>query len=185
MGDIVAKAKGKNQPVKKGAKKSPQKEDESIRGIIRIAGKDVRGYVPLHKALYHIKGVGKRYANICANLTSKKLGIDAEIPVGKLSDEQLGKVEQIITNPLKNGVPVYILNRRRDYASGEDKHLISNELDFAVKMDIDRDKKMRTWRGISHMYRKKVRGQRTRTSGRRSGSVGVVRKKLQPGKSGK
>ena len=173
-------AKSKQQ---KSKSKPDKKEDDGIRGIVRVAGKDVRGHVPLNKALSHVKGVGLRYANVCAKIIANKMGVSVDSPIGSMSDEQLEEIERVITNPLENNIPVYMLNRRRDYSTGEDKHLISNDLDFAIKMDIDREKKIKSWRGISHMYRKKVRGQRTRTSGRRGGTVGVVRKKQQPGKS--
>jgi len=191
----LAKEKDKSQKrenapseKKEGQKRveKPEKADkiaEDMRGIIRIAGKDVKGHVPLWKALYHVKGVGKRYALICADVTAQKTGLDINAPVGKLTDAQVGEIEEIITKPLENGIPSYMVNRRREYSSGKDMHLISSDLDFAVKQDVDRDIKTRTWRGISHMYRKKVRGQRTRTSGRRGGSVGVVKKKLKPGET--
>lgn len=156
---------------------------EEIRGIIRIAGKDVKGQVHLRKALCRIKGVGRRYAAICSDITASKMGIEPNVPVGSLTDAQLGEIESIITHPDQHGVPAFLRNRRREYTTGKDVHLISSDLDFAVKQDIDRDIKTRTWRGISHMYRKKVRGQKTRTSGRKGGSVGVVKKKAEPGKA--
>lgn len=164
-------------------KKDEPSDKEEIRGIIRIAGKDVKGQVPLKKALYKVKGVGKRYAVICADITATKMGLDINVPVGSLTDAQLGEIELIITHPEQYDVPEFLRNRRREYTTGKDVHLISNDLDYAVKQDIDRDIKTRSWRGISHMYRKKVRGQNTRTSGRRGGSVGVIKKKAEPGKA--
>ncbi|MGB9635500.1 MAG: 30S ribosomal protein S13 [Candidatus Micrarchaeia archaeon] len=154
-----------------------------IKGIVRIAGKDVKGQMPLKKALYQVKGVGRRYAGVCANVIHQEMGVSPLTQVGTLDDSQLSKIESIISSPLEYGIPRYMLNRRRDYATGEDKQLISNDLDFAVKQSIELDKKIKTWRGISHMYRKKVRGQRTRTSGRKGSSVGVVQKKMMPGKA--
>jgi len=44
--------------------------------------------------------------------------------------------------------------------------------------------KSKSWRGISHMFRKKVRGQRTKSSGRKGTTMGVSKKKPQPSKGG-
>lgn len=176
----VAQAGGQQPKPAQGKEKVP---DDEIRGIIRVAGKDVKGHIPMHKALRHIKGVGKRYADVCAEIAASRLHVDENIPIGKLTDVQLDQVEEIISHPLDNGLPSFMLNKRREFSTGKDVHLISNDLDYSVKQDIDREMKGRTWRGISHMYRKKVRGQRTRTSGRKGGSVGVVRKKAEPGKA--
>ncbi|MEM3364380.1 MAG: 30S ribosomal protein S13 [Candidatus Micrarchaeia archaeon] len=167
-------------------KKSESREKpaaEDIRGIVRVAGKDVKGHVPMKKALSHVKGVGRRYAEVCSEIAAEKLKVNENIPIGKLSDAQLEEIESIITSPQENGLPLYMLNRRKEFTTGKDMHLISNDLDYAVKQDVDREMKSKTWRGISHMYRKKVRGQRTRTRGRKGGSVGVVKKKEMPGKA--
>ncbi len=168
---------------KKGSTKSKKKEESSdIRGIVRIAGKDVKGHFPMFKALSHVKGVGRRYASIVSAIAARELGSTVDAPIGSFSDEQLERMEEIITNPLKYNVPTYLLNKRREFSSGKDLHLISNDLIFSIRQDIEKEMKTRSWRGISHMFRKKVRGQRTRTSGRRGGTLGVVRKKNQPGK---
>jgi len=188
--------KEKEKPVKeskvpKQVKEKPQQkpkvrveENENLRGIIRISGKDVEGHVQVKKALYAVKGVGKRYAAICAEIAYEKLGIDPESQVGLLSDDQLGKIEEIITNPANYNVPSYVMNRRKDYVTGEDKHLITNDLGFAIKNDVEKEMKTKSWKGISHMYRKKVRGQRTKSSGRRGKTMGVSKKKTQPAKAG-
>ncbi len=169
---------------KKGSSKNKKKVDESseIRGIVRIAGKDVRGHFPMYKALSHVKGVGRRYAKVISEIAASKLNTQVDAPIGSFSDEQLEAIENIMTHPLDYGVPEYMLNKRREFSSGEAKHLISNDLIFSLRQDVEKEMKIRSWRGISHMYRKKVRGQRTRTTGRRGSTLGVVRKKNQPGK---
>lgn len=187
-GDNVAKSKeevkGEIKSEKENVKDKNKPDGEGeLRGIVRIAGKDIKGNVPLRRALWQVKGIGRRYAHVCAEVINQKMGIDPLTKVGMLNDSQLGKIESIMMNPLEYDIPQYMLNRRKDYATGENKHLISNDLNFAVKQSIELDKKIKTWRGISHMYRKKVRGQKTRTRGRRGGTVGVVRKKTMPGKA--
>jgi small subunit ribosomal protein S13 len=160
-------------------------DDENVRGIVRISGKDVEGHLPVRKAMSAVKGVGKRYASICAEIAHEKLNIDPNSEVGLLTDEQLGQLEEIIISPKEHNIPTYMMNRRKDYATGEDTHLITNELGFAIKTDVEKEMKTKSWRGISHMYRKKVRGQRTRSTGRKGTTMGVSRKKSQPQKKSK
>lgn len=188
--------KEKEKPVKeskvpKQVKEKPQQkpkirvsDNEDLRGIVRISGKDVEGHVLVKKALYAVKGVGKRYASICAEIAYEKLGIDPYSQVGMLTDDQLSKIEEIITNPANYNVPSFVMNRRKDYVTGDDKHLITNELGFAIKNDVEKEMKTKSWKGISHMYRKKVRGQRTKSSGRRGKTMGVSKKKVLPAKAG-
>jgi small subunit ribosomal protein S13 len=42
-----------------------------------------------------------------------------------------------------------------------------------ISNDIDREKTIMSWRGYRHMFGLRVRGQCTRTTGRRGGAVGV------------
>jgi small subunit ribosomal protein S13 len=71
------------------------------------------------------------------------------------------------------------VNRRKDLRDGDDKHLISNRLTITVKRDIERMKKMRSYKGIRHQLGLKVRGQRTKSTGRGGLVIGVVRSKLR------
>ena len=59
--------------------------------------------------------------------------------------------------------------------TGSDKHLVTSDLDFTISNDIEREKSVMSWRGYRHMFGLKVRGQHTRTSGRKAGAVGVKR----------
>lgn len=172
----------RDKPVNVPKPKVKIQEDENVRGIVRISGKDVQGHVPVRKAMSAVRGVGKRYAAICAEIAHEKYGIDSNSPIGSLSDEQLEILEKIIVTPKENGLPTYVMNRRKDYLTGEDTHLITNELTFSIKTDVEKEMKSKSWKGISHMFRKKVRGQRTRSTGRRGTSMGVSRKKQQPAK---
>ncbi len=174
----------REKPVNTPKPKVRVSDDENMRGIVRISGKDVEGHVPVRKAMYAVKGVGRRYASICADIAHEKLGIDPYTQVGLLTDEQLSKIEEIITTPAENNIPSFIRNRRKNYLTGEDEHLITNELGFAIKTDVEKEMKSKSWRGISHMFRKKVRGQRTKSSGRKGTTMGVSKKKPQPSKGG-
>jgi len=64
--------------------------------------------------------------------------------------------------------------------------LITSDIALSVRNDIEREKAMSSWRGYRHMYGLKVRGQRTRCTGRKGGAVGVQKggKILPPGALG-
>ena len=55
--------------------------------------------------------------------------------------------------------------------------MASNVLETKLREDIERLFKMRSNRGLRHKWGLKVRGQYTKTTGRRGKTVGVERKK--------
>ena len=71
-----------------------------------------------------------------------------------------------------------MFNRRKDVEVGKDAHILSAELAFKIKTDIDQAKEIRSWRGYRHAYSLKVRGQRTKTTGRAGKALGVKKKTL-------
>jgi len=146
--------------------------------IIRFAGTDLEGTQPVTYALTSIKGVGIKLANAVI----EKSGISPEARMGFLSSADVEKIEDIITNPVKYGIPIWLLNRRKDLETGEDIHLLGSDLVLQTKNDIDQMKKTRSWKGFRHSYGLKVRGQRTKTTGRKGKAIGVKKKQLQRGK---
>jgi small subunit ribosomal protein S13 len=70
------------------------------------------------------------------------------------------------------------LNRRKDLETGKDGHLISADLVLRNKMDIEQMKGIKSWRGYRHAYGLRVRGQRTKTTGRAGKALGVKKKTL-------
>lgn len=148
---------------------------QTYRHIVRIAETDIAGAIPLAWGLARIKGVGYNMAMaIC-----KILGYNPNMLIGYLTDEDVEKISDVIKNPHKYGFPSWMLNRRRDYETGAHLHLVSSELIFYARQDIDREIRIRSWRGIRHALGYKVRGQRTHTTGRIGPTVGVARKKQQ------
>ena len=103
-------------------------------------------------------------------------GLNPHSKLGSLSEKEIEKLEEIIRNPGKFGIPSFLFNRRKDRESGKDLHLISSELDIARKFDIQRMIELRTYKGIRHMLGLPVRGQRTRSTFRKGRTVGVIRK---------
>ena len=146
--------------------------------IIRFAGTDIEGTQPVTYALTSIKGVGIKLASAVI----EKAGISPEARMGFLSSADVEKIGDIITNPVKYGIPIWLLNRRKDLETGEDIHLLGSDLVLQTKNDIDQMKKIRSWKGFRHSYGLKVRGQRTKTTGRKGKAIGVKKKQLQRGK---
>ncbi|MEM4389815.1 MAG: 30S ribosomal protein S13 [Candidatus Micrarchaeia archaeon] len=187
---MTAEAKSPRKPVGKPAEKrpdapapSPKEKRKDIRGIVRIAGKDINGELPLWRALTRVKGIGDRLARVFSEIALSELHLPETTLLGELTDEQVERIEEIISNPLKYGVPSYMLNRQKDFESGAHLHLTGADLTFAVKQDIERDKSINTWRGFRHAYGQKVRGQHTRSTGRTGMTVGVMRKAVLAAKA--
>ena len=131
--------------------------------------------------LTKIRGVGYMFANTIINV----LKINPNQRIGYLSPEQVKSIESIIKNPSASNFPSWFLNRRKDIETGEDKHLITSDIAFTVRNDIEREKTSGSWRGIRHMFGLKVRGQRTRCTGRKGGAVSVAKGgKIMPGREG-
>ena len=142
--------------------------------IVRIAGKDLEGTLLLVHALSKINGVGMTLANAI----TRKANINPNQRVGYLTEQDKTKIEDIINNPTKHGIPAYMLNRQKDLDTGENKHLIGADLTLQIKTDIEAMKNQKSWRGFRHAYCLRVRGQHTRTTGRKGKTVGVKKKEL-------
>ena len=140
--------------------------------IIRLVETNIDGNKPVRLAITRIKGVGDMLSNaICSvsGLGDRKLA--------DLSDGEIKNLEDIITNPEKHGIPAWLFNRRLDPKTGDNKHIVVSNLDFISRMDIDREKRMKSYRGVRHIQHLPVRGQRTRGSFRKGKTVGVSKKK--------
>ncbi len=53
--------------------------------------------------------------------------------------------------------------------------MLTSDIPFTLRNDIERERITASWRGYRHLSGLKVRGQRTRTSGRKGGAVGVAK----------
>jgi small subunit ribosomal protein S13 len=137
--------------------------------ILRIAGKDIEGSKKVIVALSKVKGIGYNFAHVLL----QSLNINPNSRVGFLTDRELADIEVAIRDPSKSRLPEWYWNRRKDMDTGSDRHLITSDLDFMISNDIDREKIIMSWRGYRHMFGLRVRGQSTRTTGRKGGAVGV------------
>ncbi|MEJ2127015.1 MAG: 30S ribosomal protein S13, partial [Candidatus Bathyarchaeota archaeon] len=71
--------------------------------------------------------------------------------------------------------------RRKDMDTGNYLHHLVTDLIVQTKNDIDGMKKIRSWKGFRHSYGLKVRGQRTKSTGRAGKAMGVKKKQVQRG----
>ena len=147
---------------------------EDIR-LIRILSTDIPGNKKLYCGLTYIKGISWSISNaIC-----KQLNVDKNKKIQDLTKEEVEKISVFIKNP---NLPEFLLNRRKDYESGNNKHLYGADLDLQKEFDIKKLKKMKAYKGIRHQLGQPVRGQRTKSHFRkerkRSGAVGVKKVKI-------
>jgi small subunit ribosomal protein S13 len=147
---------------------------EEFRHILRIVDKDVDGTLKAPYALNKVKGISLSLANAIL----KKAAINPDTRAGFLTETDVEKIEEIIKEPTKYGIPSWLLNRRKDAEVGKDMHVISADLVLKTKMDIEQMKEIRSWRGYRHAYGLKVRGQRTKTTGRSGKALGVKKKAI-------
>lgn len=142
--------------------------------IVRIAGTDLDGTLKLNYALANINGIGIQLANVMV----RKANISPDTRVGFLTDIDIEKLEEIVTNPARNGIPGWMLNRAKDMDTGKDLHLIGADLTLRIKTDVEEMKDIKSWRGYRHAYGLRVRGQHTKTTGRSGKAMGVKKKDL-------
>ncbi|MBT3835744.1 30S ribosomal protein S13 [Candidatus Woesearchaeota archaeon] len=146
----------------------------NFKHIVRVANVDVPGEKAVKIALTKIKGVGMQFAGIVCTLAN----VEKNQKVGNLSDTEIQKLNEIVKNPQSAGMPVWMLNRRKDYETGENKHILTGDLVFTQDNDLKRLKKIKSLRGVRHGKKLPVRGQRTRSNFRKTKGkvVGVKRK---------
>ncbi len=154
---------------------------QEYKHIVRIVGSDIPGEKKILIGLTQVRGVGYNFATAVLD----SLGISPDANIGYLSDAQVASIEKVLRDPGAAGFPAWFLNRRKDVATGKDMHLLTSDIEFTVRNDVERERASGSWRGFRHMFGLKVRGQRTRTTGRKGGAVGVAKGgKVMPAKGG-
>ncbi|CAK7562261.1 MAG: ribosomal 40S subunit protein S18B [Sporothrix epigloea] len=148
-------------------------EKSNFQFIIRLLNTNIDGKQKVVYALTKVKGCGRRYANIVC----KKADIDLNMRAGELSAEQLERIVSILQSPTQYKIPSWFLNRQRDIVDGKDSQVLANGVDSKLREDLERLKKIRCHRGLRHYWGLRVRGQHTKTTGRRGRTVGVSKKK--------
>ena len=149
--------------------------------LIRILGNDIPGENKTLIGLTQIRGIGYMFANSMLQI----LKINPDSRIGTLSADQVSSIERMIQDPKSQNFPTWFLNRQKDIETGDDMHLVTSDIAFNLRNDVEREKGVFSWRGYRHMYGLKVRGQRTRCTGRKGGAVGVAKGgKVLPARGG-
>merc|ERR1712087_182075 len=147
--------------------------ESNFQHILRVLNTNLDGKVKVMFALTSIKGVGRRFSNICC----KKAEVDLNKRAGELTAEEVERLVTIIQNPRQFKAPDWMLNRKMDVKDGKFMQCVSNTLDMKLRDDLERMKKIRAHRGLRHYWGLRVRGLRTKTTGRKGRTVGVSKKK--------
>ncbi|HRZ85806.1 MAG TPA: 30S ribosomal protein S13 [Candidatus Paceibacterota bacterium] len=158
--------KGKEEVAKKYEEKSKNEV------LVRILSTDIPGSKNVYIGLTRIRGISYNISNAILHI----LKLDKNRKISSLSKEEIELISKTIKE-LK--IPEFLMNRRKDYDTGESKHLTSTELDLRKEFDIKRLKKIKSYKGIRHTRGLPVRGQRTKSHFRKKGkkkAVGVNKK---------
>lgn len=128
--------------------------------LVRIANTDLDGKKAIVIALKDIRGIGIPLAHAVCHLAK----INDLEKSGNLSDADIKKLDEFVRTVDKLPLPAWMLNRRRDLETGQDKHVITNDLIFNKENDIKLMKRIKCYRGVRHSIGQPVRGQRTRSN---------------------
>src|SRR6056297_1892671 len=142
-----------------------QEDDEDLRYFVRIGQTDLDGTKSVERSLTEMNGIGRRTARLIAD----EAGVDRTATFGRLDDDV---IDEVVEN-YANEVPDWLNNRQADFYTGETTHEIGNDLQLTRQHDINRMKMIDSYKGTRHKRGQKVRGQRTKATGRTEGTIGV------------
>ncbi|MCS7102338.1 MAG: 30S ribosomal protein S13 [Candidatus Korarchaeum sp.] len=144
-----------------------------LKRVVRLLNTTLDGTKPVLVSLTNVKGM----SYTLATTVLRKAGINPNKRLGELSEEDYAKIEEVVNNPERYGIPWWLMNRQKDYRSNGSMILIGDDVNWYVTQDINLMKKIGSWKGVRHELGLKVRGQRTKTTGRAGRTVGYQRKK--------
>ncbi len=170
-GEEHAKKERKGAP-KEGKKEAPKAKEEGpeIRHIVRIADTDLEGRRSIQYALTGIKGISRRTAKII----TVNAGLDPIATMGYLNDADIEKLKTTVDN-ISTLLPTWMMNKQNDILTGENRQILGTDVMLSRNEDINLMKKVRSYKGLRHERGLRVRGQRTRSTGRKGRTVGVTR----------
>ncbi|MFC6989142.1 30S ribosomal protein S13 [Haloplanus sp. GCM10025708] len=143
-------------------------EDEDLRYFVRIEQTDLDGTKSVERSLTDMNGIGQRTARIIAEAAE----VNRKATFGRLEDDEIERVVAAVEE-YADEVPEWLVNRRDDFFSGETDHITGNDLSQTRQQDINRMKMISSYKGVRHKRGQKVRGQRTKSTGRSEGTIGV------------
>src|SRR3989344_3873468 len=152
--------------------------EQKIKAIVRVANTDIDGNKSVYMALRKIRGISFMFSNAICN----HLDIEKNKKIGAMNEKDIKDIESVIENPK---FPEWMLNRRKDYETGENRHVTGSKLRLTHDFDLKRLRKIKSYRGLRLAHGLTVRGQKTRSHFRKGRSVGVQKKKIQQQKKGR
>ena len=147
---------------------STEEDDEDLRYFVRIGQTDLDGTKSVERSLTDMKGIGQRTARI----VTEAADIDRTATFGLLEDDEIDSVVDVVEN-LEDHIPTWMANRQDDFFTGESTHIVGSEVEEQRRQDINRMQMIDSYKGIRHKRGQKVRGQRTKSTGRTEGTIGV------------
>ena len=168
------KTQEQNKEKSQEGKEILKEKKKEYYSIVRILQTDIPGNKKLLVGLTYIKGVGWAISNALCKI----INLNPDKKIADLDKKEIAQIEEFLKNPK---LPLFLLNRRKDFETGEDKHVLTTKLDITKEFDIRRLKKIRSYRGWRHATGQPVRGQKTRSHFRAKGkkkAVGVQRRKV-------
>jgi small subunit ribosomal protein S13 len=142
--------------------------EADIRYFVRIGQTDLDGTKSVERALTELDGIGHRAARII----TETAGIDRREVFGGLEDDEIDEIVELVEG-FADEVPQWMTNHQNDFFSGETTHEIGNDLEITRRQDVNRMKMIDSYKGVRHKRGQKVRGQRTKSTGRTEGTIGV------------
>ena len=143
-------------------------EGEDIQYFVRIGRTDLDGTKSVERALTDMNGVGRRVARIIA----EKAEVDRRDVLGALDQEDIDTIVELVEG-YADEVPEWLTNHQSDFFTGETTHETGNDLQMSRRQDINRMQMIDSYKGVRHQRGQKVRGQRTKSTGRTEGTIGV------------
>ncbi len=146
-------------------------QEEEIRYFVRVGTTDLDGTKSVRVALTGITGVGRHTSTIISRMAD----VDELALLGKLDEASVNRIRAAVET-YASKIPTWMANRPKDIYTGETKHLFGGDVALARDEDVNLMRKIRCYKGIRHETGQKVRGQRTKSTGRTGTTVGVKRK---------
>ena len=109
---------------------------QEFKNIVRISGKNLDGDRKLINAISNLKGIGDNLSYIIL----KSLNLNTNLRIGSVSDKEISLIESKLKIIHELDFPKWILNRRKDMDTGQDKHYVGSDLDFNIKLLLDSEK---------------------------------------------
>jgi small subunit ribosomal protein S13 len=147
-------------------------QEDDIKYFVRIGTTDLDGTKSVRVALTGIKGVGRHTSTVISRMAK----VDEYAQLGRMDEGSVNRLRKAVEEYTAK-IPSWMMNRPKDIYTGEAKHLIGPDVALSKDEDVNMMRKIRCYRGIRHETGQKVRGQRTKSTGRTGMTVGVKKKR--------